>query len=109
MNVLSGLSQEENIWFLGHKKDEVFQSSWRKLWVLFLQTEQLGTGHAVIQAKEKLQSDMMREQWYYMNTPTQNLINLYQYHKKVSNITTIPTSICEENHLGMENSKRWSL
>ena len=97
IDVLSGLSPEENILILGHKKDEVLKVVGENCDYV-LQTEQLGTGHAVIQAKEKLQNYDGDVMILYGDTPLlkeSTLKSLHQYHKESGAVTTILTSIYE--------------
>ena len=53
IKVLEVLKPEENILILGHKKEEVLKVVGEDADYV-VQTEQLGTGHAVLQAKDKL-------------------------------------------------------
>lgn len=97
INVLAGLNPEENILILGHKKDEVLKVVGENCDYV-LQTEQLGTGHAVIQAKEKLQSYDGDVMILCGDTPLlreETLKELYQFHKNNQADTTILTSIYE--------------
>lgn len=97
IDVLSGLSPEENILILGHKKDEVLKVVGENCDYV-VQTEQLGTGHAVIQAKEKLQNYDGDVMILCGDTPLlkeSTLKSLYQYHKESGAVTTILTSIYE--------------
>lgn len=97
IDVLSGLSPEENILILGHKKDEVLKVVGENCDYV-LQTEQLGTGHAVIQAKEKLQDYDGDVMILCGDTPLlreETLKALYDFHKKSGAVTTILTSIYE--------------
>ena len=52
-NVLENVGIEENIFIFGHKKEEVLEVMGNVTYVE--QLEQLGTGHAVLIAKEKLE------------------------------------------------------
>lgn len=97
IDVLSGLNPEENILILGHKKDEVLKVVGENCDYV-LQTEQLGTGHAVIQAKEKLQDYDGDVMILCGDTPLlreETLKALYDFHKKSGAVTTILTSIYE--------------
>ena len=97
IEVLSGLSPEENILILGHKKEEVLKVVGENCDYV-LQTEQLGTGHAVIQAKEKLQNYDGDVMVLCGDTPLlreSTLKSLYEYHKESGAVTTILTSIYE--------------
>lgn len=53
LDVLNSLDVEENIVVLGYKKEEILSKLGGISYVV--QEEQLGTGHAIIQAKEKLE------------------------------------------------------
>ena len=97
IEVLSGLNPEENILILGHKKEEVLKVVGENCDYV-LQTEQLGTGHAVIQAKEKLQEYDGDVMILCGDTPLlreSTLKSLYNYHKESGAVTTILTSIYE--------------
>lgn len=97
IDTLSGLNPEENILILGHKKEEVLKVVGENCDYV-LQTEQLGTGHAVIQAKEKLEGYDGDVMILYGDTPLlreSTLKSLYDYHKESGAVTTILTSIYE--------------
>ena len=97
IDVLSGLEPEENILILGHKKEEVLKVVGENCDYV-LQTEQLGTGHAVIQAKEKLSNYDGDVMILCGDTPLlreSTLRFLYEYHKKNGATTTILTSVYE--------------
>lgn len=97
IDTLSGLNPEENILILGHKKEEVLKVVGENCDYV-LQTEQLGTGHAVIQAKEKLEDYDGDVMILYGDTPLlreSTLKSLYEYHKESGAVTTILTSIYE--------------
>lgn len=97
INTLSGLNPEENILILGHKKEEVLKVVGENCDYV-LQTEQLGTGHAVIQAKEKLEGYDGDVMILCGDTPLlreSTLKSLYEYHKESGAVTTILTSIYE--------------
>ena len=86
----------ENILILGHKKEEILKVLPNVEYVV--QEEQLGTGHAVIQAKEKLENFDGTVMILCGDTPLlkeETLKNLYEYHKKTNATTTILTSIYE--------------
>lgn len=97
INVLNNLNPEENILILGYKKEEVLKvvgedSSY------VLQNEQLGTGHAVMQAKEKLKDYDGDVMILCGDTPllkSETLKALYDFHKSTNATTTILTSIYE--------------
>lgn len=97
IDTLSGLNPEENILILGHKKEEVLKVVGENCDYV-LQTEQLGTGHAVIQAKEKLKGYDGDVMILCGDTPLlreSTLKSLYEYHKESGAVTTILTSIYE--------------
>lgn len=97
IDTLSGLNPEENILILGHKKEEVLKVVGENSDYV-LQTEQLGTGHAVIQAKEKLEGYDGDVMILCGDTPLlreSTLKSLYEYHKESGAVTTILTSIYE--------------
>ena len=97
IDTLSGLNPKENILILGHKKEEVLKVVGENCDYV-LQTEQLGTGHAVIQAKEKLEGYDGDVMILCGDTPLlreSTLKSLYDYHKESGAVTTILTSIYE--------------
>lgn len=97
IDTLSKLNPEDNILILGHKKEEVLKVVGENCDYV-LQTEQLGTGHAVIQAKEKLQDYDGDVMVLCGDTPLlkeSTLKSLYEYHKESNAVTTILTSIYE--------------
>lgn len=97
INVLNNLNPEENILILGYKKEDVLKvigedSSY------VLQNEQLGTGHAVMQAKEKLKDYDGDVMVLCGDTPllkSETLKALFDFHKSTNATTTILTSIYE--------------
>ncbi len=97
ISVLNGLEPEENILILGHKKEEVLKVVGEETDYV-VQTEQLGTGHAVIQAKEKLADYDGDVMVLCGDTPLlreETLRDLYNFHKESGAVTTILTSIYE--------------
>ncbi len=97
IDTLSKLNPEENILILGHKKEEVLKVVGENCDYV-LQNEQLGTGHAVIQAKEKLQNYDGDVMVLCGDTPLlreETLRALYDFHKESKAVTTILTSIYE--------------
>lgn len=97
ISVLNGLEPEENILILGHKKEEVLKVVGEEADYV-VQTEQLGTGHAVIQAKEKLADYDGDVMVLCGDTPLlreETLRDLYNFHKESGAATTILTSIYE--------------
>lgn len=91
------LSPEENILILGYKREEILASLDNPVYVV--QEEQLGTGHAILQAKEKLkdyQGDIMV---LCGDTPLlreETLASLYECHKKEGATTTLLTVVYEK-------------
>ena len=53
LEVVNSLQPEENILILGYKREEILKTLVNCSYVV--QEEQLGTGHAILQAKEKLE------------------------------------------------------
>ena len=97
ISVLNGLEPEENRLILGHKKEEVLKVVGEETDYV-VQTEQLGTGHAVIQAKEKLADYDGDVMVLCGDTPLlreETLRKLYNFHKESGAVTTILTSIYE--------------
>ena len=97
IKVLNGLEPEENILILGHKKEDVLKVVGEEADYV-VQTEQLGTGHAVIQAKEKLADYDGDVMILCGDTPLlreETLRNLYNFHKESGAVTTLLTSIYE--------------
>ena len=95
-DICSQIGSEENILILGHKKEEVLKVLGNIEYVE--QKEQLGTGHAVIQAKEKLSGFDGTVMILCGDTPLlrkETLESLYKFHKESNATTTILTSIYE--------------
>ena len=96
MNVLEEIDVEQNILILGHKKELVLDALGDVEYVV--QEEQLGTGHAIKQAKEKLANYDGDVMVLCGDTPllrAEKLKKLYEYHKEKGAATTILTSIYE--------------
>ncbi|MGL5001285.1 MAG: bifunctional UDP-N-acetylglucosamine diphosphorylase/glucosamine-1-phosphate N-acetyltransferase GlmU [Cetobacterium sp.] len=94
VDTCSKIGSIENILILGHKKEEVLKVLQNSEYVV--QNEQLGTGHAVIQAKEKLKNFDGTVMILCGDTPLlreETLKDLYNYHKSTKSTTTILTSI----------------
>ncbi|MGL5988568.1 bifunctional UDP-N-acetylglucosamine diphosphorylase/glucosamine-1-phosphate N-acetyltransferase GlmU [Cetobacterium sp.] len=94
VDTCSKIGSIENILILGHKKEEVLKLFQNSEYVV--QNEQLGTGHAVIQAKEKLKGFNGTVMILCGDTPLlreETLKKLYNYHKSTEATTTILTSI----------------
>lgn len=95
IKVLEGLKPEENILILGHKKEEVLKVVGEDADYV-VQTEQLGTGHAVLQAKDKLKDYDGDVMVLCGDTPLlreETLEELYKFHRDTDSVTTILTSI----------------
>ena len=95
IKVLEILKPEENILILGHKKEEVLKVVGENADYV-VQTEQLGTGHAVLQAKDKLKDYDGDVMILCGDTPLlreETLKELYKFHKDTDSLTTILTSI----------------
>ena len=95
IKVLEVLKPEENILILGHKKEEVLKVVGENADYV-VQTEQLGTGHAVLQAKDKLKDYDGDVMVLCGDTPLlreETLEELYKFHKDSNSVTTILTSI----------------
>lgn len=96
MNVLEEIEVEQNILILGHKKELVLDVLGDVEYVV--QEEQLGTGHAIKQAKEKLANYDGDVMVLCGDTPLlrpETLKKLHDYHKAKGATTTILTSIYE--------------
>lgn len=95
IKVLEVLKPEENILILGHKKEEVLKVVGENADYV-VQSEQLGTGHAVLQAKDKLKDYDGDVMVLCGDTPLlreETLEELYKFHKDTNSVTTILTSI----------------
>ncbi len=95
-DVCSRIGSIENILILGHKKEEVLKVLTDIDYVV--QEEQLGTGHAVIQAKDKLKDFDGTVMILCGDTPLlkkETLEKMYEVHKENNATTTILTSIYE--------------
>lgn len=95
IKVLKVLKPEENILILGHKKEEVLKVVGEDADYV-VQTEQLGTGHAVLQAKDKLKNYDGDVMVLCGDTPLlreETLKELYKFHRDTDSVTTILTSI----------------
>ena len=97
ITVLEEIGSTENILILGYKKEEVLKVVGENSSYV-LQNEQLGTGHAVIQAKDKLRDYDGDVMVVCGDTPLlkpETLKKLYNFHKDSGAVTTILTSIYE--------------
>ena len=94
LNELKALEVEESILILGHKKEVVLKELGDVPYVV--QEEQLGTGHAIIQARELLKDYEGDVMILCGDTPLlrhETLKSMYEAHKKSGVSTTILTSI----------------
>lgn len=93
---LEKINIEENILILGHKKEEILKKIGEVSYVV--QEEQLGTGHAIMQAKEKLKDYEGDVMILCGDTPllkSSTLENMYNYHKNNGCTTTVLTAVYE--------------
>ncbi|MGL4392344.1 MAG: bifunctional UDP-N-acetylglucosamine diphosphorylase/glucosamine-1-phosphate N-acetyltransferase GlmU [Fusobacteriaceae bacterium] len=96
MNTLDELEVEENILILGHKKEVILKVLGDVSYVE--QKEQLGTGHAIKMAEEKLKNydgDILVVCGDSPLVKKDTLQKLYDHHKKSGATTTLLTSIYE--------------
>ena len=96
VDTCSKIGSTENILILGHKKEEILEVLPNIKYVV--QKEQLGTGHAVIQAKDKLENFEGTVMVLCGDTPLlkeTTLKKLYDYHRESKAVTTILTSFYE--------------
>lgn len=96
VDTCSKIGSTENILILGHKKEEILEVLPNIEYVV--QKEQLGTGHAVIQAKDKLENFEGTVMVLCGDTPLlkeTTLKKLYDYHRESKAVTTILTSFYE--------------
>ena len=96
IDVCNSIGAEENILILGHKKEMVLETLGDLKFVT--QEEQLGTGHAVIQAKDELKDYDGDVMILCGDTPLvkeETLKKLYDHHRETRASTTILTSIYE--------------
>lgn len=100
LNVLKNSGVEENILILGHKKELVLETlkETETLVDYVVQEEQLGTGHAVMSAEEKLKKHKGLVLITCGDTPllTENTIKeLVEKHKAEGSAATIMTAVYE--------------
>ena len=96
LNELKKIDTEENILILGHKKEEILAKIKDVSYVV--QEEQLGTGHAIMQAKELLKDYEGDVMILCGDTPLlkgETLEKMYNYHKENGCTTTVLTAIYE--------------
>jgi bifunctional UDP-N-acetylglucosamine pyrophosphorylase/glucosamine-1-phosphate N-acetyltransferase len=97
MNILDDLGVEKNILILGHQKEVVLEAVGAEN-TYVVQEEQLGTGHAVIMAKDELKDYDGDVMVVCGDTPllrSETLRKLYEKHIATKATTTILTSIYE--------------
>ena len=97
MNILDDLGVEKNILILGHQKEVVLEAVGADN-TYVVQEEQLGTGHAVIMAKDELKDYDGDVMVVCGDTPllrAETLRKLYEKHVATKATTTILTSIYE--------------
>ena len=96
LNELEKLGTEENILILGHKKEEILEELGEIKYAV--QEEQLGTGHAIMQAENLLKDYEGDVMILCGDTPLlrhETLKAMYEAHKKSGVATTILTSVYE--------------
>lgn len=96
LEIVDSLHPEENILIVGYKKEEILASLVEPSYVV--QEEQLGTGHAILQAKEKLEKYHGNIMVLCGDTPLlreETLEKLYAYHQEQSATTTVLTAVYE--------------
>lgn len=96
LSELKKINIEENILILGHKKELILEKLDDIKYVV--QREQLGTGHAIMQAKEMLRDYDGDIMILCGDTPllkSETLKKMYEYHKKQEAVTTLLTSLYE--------------
>ncbi len=96
LNELEKLGTEENILILGHKKEEILKELGEIKYAI--QEEQLGTGHAIMQAENLLKDYEGDVMILCGDTPLlrhETLKAMYEAHKKSGVATTILTSVYE--------------
>ena len=96
MKILEGLKPEENILILGHKKELVAAALGEIEYVV--QEEQLGTGHAIMMAEEKLKGYDGDVMVVCGDTPLlkeETLAKLWEKHRNTGAATTVLSSIYE--------------
>ncbi len=96
LNELEKLGTEENILILGHKKEEILKELGEIKYAV--QEEQLGTGHAIMQAENLLKDYEGDVMILCGDTPLlrhETLKAMYEAHKKSGVATTILTSVYE--------------
>lgn len=97
LEVADSLHPEENILIVGYKKEQILESLISCSYVV--QEEQLGTGHAILQAKEKLEQYQGNIMVLCGDTPLlreETLAALYAYHQENKATTTVLTAIYED-------------
>ncbi|MEF9933055.1 MAG: bifunctional UDP-N-acetylglucosamine diphosphorylase/glucosamine-1-phosphate N-acetyltransferase GlmU [Cetobacterium sp.] len=96
ITICKNIGVEENILILGHKKETILEVVGDIPYVV--QEEQLGTGHAIMQASELLKDYNGDVMVLCGDTPLlkeSTLKEMYKQHKDSNATTTILTAICE--------------
>lgn len=96
LNELKKINIKESILILGHKKEEILKILGNISYVV--QEQQLGTGHAIKQAKESLKNYEGDVMILCGDTPLlkgETLKRMYEYHKSNNCTTTVLTAVYE--------------
>lgn len=96
LEVADSLHPEENILIVGYEKEQILKSFISCSYVV--QEEQLGTGDAILQAKEKLGEYQGNIMVLCGDTPLlrkETLAALYAYHQESEATTTVLTAVYE--------------
>ncbi|MGF6905684.1 bifunctional UDP-N-acetylglucosamine diphosphorylase/glucosamine-1-phosphate N-acetyltransferase GlmU [Fusobacterium sp. PH5-44] len=97
INEVKKLNTEKNYLILGHGKDQVQEVLGKEKNLIYVeQKEQLGTGHAVIEAMKEVKNYDVDIMVLCGDTPLlryETLENLYKEHKSTNAVSTILTSI----------------
>ncbi|WP_319370131.1 bifunctional UDP-N-acetylglucosamine diphosphorylase/glucosamine-1-phosphate N-acetyltransferase GlmU [uncultured Ilyobacter sp.] len=97
IEVLDNLNSKENILILGHEKEMILDSLGDVQYVV--QDKQLGTGHAIMMAEERLKDYDGDIMVVCGDTPlltSETLEKMYKKHTESGAVTTILTSIVED-------------
>ncbi len=97
IEILEKLNSQENILILGHEKEMILDALGNVQYVV--QDKQLGTGHAIMMAEEKLKDYGGDIMVVCGDTPvltSETLEKMYKKHTESGAVTTILTSIVED-------------
>ena len=97
IEILEKLNSQENILILGHEKEMILDALGNVQYVV--QDKQLGTGHAIMMAEEKLKDYDGDIMVVCGDTPvltSETLEKMYKKHTESGAVTTILTSIVED-------------